>query len=562
MKISTLLTFLFLTGAAYAQTGTIGIGTDRPNSKSILEIYSTEKGLLIPRMTEVQRDVLQAVGSANASINGLLIYNTTSNKFNVWHINKWEDLAVGTNSKGEKGDPGINGINGATGPQGPKGEPGVNGINGAKGEQGEKGDIGPQGLAGINGAVWSNGNLNPPVAGSEPSNSKNGDYYLNNNNGKVFIRNGGVWQEVANLTTGVVGPVGPAGAQWYSGTLSPPTAASEPAGIKEGDLYLNNNNGNVYKRQVDGTWIAIANLTTGIVGPQGPQGAVGPQGPMGLPGAKGEAGVAGPQGIMGLQGAIGPVGPTGLTGATGLQGPIGLTGPQGVQGLPGVKGEPGSVGAPGPIGLTGPQGVQGLPGEKGEAGAVGPQGPIGLTGPAGLQGPQGIQGVPGEKGDPGEQGPAGPQGPSGSTTSWLRGGNGAGNQGGTTTPGLNNDFLGTNDAKELIIAANRTEAIRVGIDGKVRVGVNGSYLSYVKKVALTADLPSIAAKASYKQSFALADVGIGASVSVSSSIELPDGLIIAYARVVSANTVEVKFINVSDLPIDLSSTTFYISAIE
>ncbi|RYF22953.1 MAG: collagen-like protein, partial [Flavobacteriales bacterium] len=291
MKISTLLTFLFLTGAAYAQTGTIGIGTDRPNSKSILEIYSTEKGLLIPRMTEVQRDVLQAVGSTNASINGLLIYNTTSNKFNVWHIDKWEDLAVGTNSKGEKGDPGINGINGATGPQGPKGEAGVNGTNGAKGEQGEKGDIGPQGLAGINGAVWSNGNLNPPVAGSEPSNSKNGDYYLNNNNGKVFIRNGGVWQEVANLTTGVVGPVGPAGAQWYSGTLSPPTAASEPAGIKEGDLYLNNNNGNVYKRQVDGTWIAIANLTTGIVGPQGPQGAVGPQGPMGLPGAKGEAGV-------------------------------------------------------------------------------------------------------------------------------------------------------------------------------------------------------------------------------------------------------------------------------
>src|SRR5690606_31290214 len=146
--------------------------------------------------------------------------------------------------KGDAGANGVNGINGATGPQGPKGESGINGLNGDKGEKGEKGDTGDKGDSGspgINGAVWTNGNLNPPVAGSEPAGSKDGDYYLNNTNGKVFLRNSGTWQEVASLTTGVVGPIGPAGAQWYSGVLNPPSNATEPAGTKEGDLYLNNN---------------------------------------------------------------------------------------------------------------------------------------------------------------------------------------------------------------------------------------------------------------------------------------------------------------------------------
>ena len=75
-------------------------------------------------------------------------------------------------------------------------------------------------------------------------------------------------------------------------------------------------------------------------------------------------------------------------------------------------------------------------------------------------------------------------------------------------------------------------------------------------------MPAIAAKASHKQNFVLTGVGLTASVSVSTNIELPNGLIIAYARVVSTNTVEVKFINVSDVAVDLASATFYISAVE
>jgi len=126
---------------------------------------------------------------------------------------------------------------------------------------------------------------------------------------------------------------------------------------------------------------------------------------------------------------------------------------------------------------------------------------------------------------------------------------------------VNADFLGTTDSKELIIASNRVEGIRIATDGKVRIGVNGSGITSISKGSFAVDLPSINAKASHKQNFTLNGVDTGASVAVSSSLELPDGLIIAYARVVSANTIEVKFINVSDNPIDLSLATFHISAV-
>lgn len=496
MRISTFLTFLFFSSFAYAQNGSVGIGTERPNNKSILEIYSTEKGLLIPRLTEAQRDVLQAVGATNAAINGLLIYNTSTNKFNAWNLDKWEEV----------------------------------------GSQGLKGDRGDTGIPGANGANWSNGTLNPPTAATEPASSKDGDYYLNNSNGKVFVRDAGIWKEVANLTTGVAGPAGPVGPAGAQGPIGL-TGAQGPQGDK-GDIG--------------------ATGPQGIQGPAGPQGATGPQGAQGLKGDagdKGDVGPTGPQGVQGIQGLKGDAGDKGDVGAVGPQGPIGLTGPQGAKGDAGDVGPQGPAGA---IGATGPQGAPGPQGDKGDAGNPGATGPQGAQGAAG---PQGVQGPKGDQGDPGEQGPAGPQGPSGSTTAWLRTGNGTGNIGGTTNPGVNADFLGTTDSKELIIASNRVEGIRIATDGKVRIGVNGSSIASISKGSFAIDLPSINAKASYKQNFTLNGVDVNASVAVSSSIELPDGLVIAYARVVSANTIEVKFINVSDNPIDLSLATFHISAV-
>ncbi len=56
----------------FPSTGAAGIGTITPNASSLLEIKSTTKGLLIPRMTQAQRN---AIASPAA---GLIIYQTNN----------------------------------------------------------------------------------------------------------------------------------------------------------------------------------------------------------------------------------------------------------------------------------------------------------------------------------------------------------------------------------------------------------------------------------------------------------------------------------------------------
>lgn len=53
----------------HAQTG---IGTTTPNAAAKFEIASTDKGLLIPRMSKVQREAI----TLSAAANGLLVYQT------------------------------------------------------------------------------------------------------------------------------------------------------------------------------------------------------------------------------------------------------------------------------------------------------------------------------------------------------------------------------------------------------------------------------------------------------------------------------------------------------
>lgn len=73
----TLITLLSLfTVAAQAQTNTFpstgaaGIGTTTPNASSLLDVVSTTKGILVPRMTKTERDAIASPAS------GLLIYQT------------------------------------------------------------------------------------------------------------------------------------------------------------------------------------------------------------------------------------------------------------------------------------------------------------------------------------------------------------------------------------------------------------------------------------------------------------------------------------------------------
>jgi hypothetical protein len=68
----------------------VGIGTETPNAKALLDVSSTTKGFLPPRMTTAQRDAITSVPA------GLMIYNTSTNKVNEYNGSAWDELATVT----------------------------------------------------------------------------------------------------------------------------------------------------------------------------------------------------------------------------------------------------------------------------------------------------------------------------------------------------------------------------------------------------------------------------------------------------------------------------------
>lgn len=68
---------------ALDSTGALSVGTTSANAAAIVQADSTTRGFLPPRMTEAQRD---AIATPPA---GLMIYNTTTNKLNVY-TTAWE----------------------------------------------------------------------------------------------------------------------------------------------------------------------------------------------------------------------------------------------------------------------------------------------------------------------------------------------------------------------------------------------------------------------------------------------------------------------------------------
>ncbi len=62
----------------------IGINTENPDNSAILEVYSTTKGVLIPRLTNSERDNIPSPAIS------LIIYNNDTGKFNYWNGSNWE----------------------------------------------------------------------------------------------------------------------------------------------------------------------------------------------------------------------------------------------------------------------------------------------------------------------------------------------------------------------------------------------------------------------------------------------------------------------------------------
>jgi hypothetical protein len=66
--------------------GSLGVGTTAPSSRSILDLASTTRGFLPPRMTTAQRDAITSVPA------GLEVYDTTTNKTSINNGSAWANV--------------------------------------------------------------------------------------------------------------------------------------------------------------------------------------------------------------------------------------------------------------------------------------------------------------------------------------------------------------------------------------------------------------------------------------------------------------------------------------
>lgn len=91
IQILILILFLAVNSAGIAQ---VGIGTLTPNASAMLDISTTTKGLLAPRMTTAQKEAIVTPA------NGLMVYDTNLGKFNYYNGTAWITIesSVGRNN--------------------------------------------------------------------------------------------------------------------------------------------------------------------------------------------------------------------------------------------------------------------------------------------------------------------------------------------------------------------------------------------------------------------------------------------------------------------------------
>lgn len=87
MKKLSFILLLFSYSLGFAQHVAINGTGASPDAKAMLDIASTTSGLLIPRMTTVQRDLI------TTPPNGLQVYNITTNTLDVYRGTRWESVS-------------------------------------------------------------------------------------------------------------------------------------------------------------------------------------------------------------------------------------------------------------------------------------------------------------------------------------------------------------------------------------------------------------------------------------------------------------------------------------
>ncbi len=260
-KLYVSITFVLVTLFAHSQNN-IGIGTPTPDPSSLLELNTTNKGLLTPRLFTAERLAIASPA------NGLLVYDKDFNCFFYFTTatSSWVSLCQlsgPTGNTGATGVAGATGLAGVAGANGPAGANGANGATGATGPTGVAGANGPAGANGIQGATGATGDTGPAgVAGAAGANGLAG-------------------------ATGATGVTGATGSTGTTGT----------------------------------TGVTGVTGATGITGTTGATGVTGNTGVTGATGTTGVTGVTGVTGSTGVTGATGTTGASGTTGVTGVTGP-------------------------------------------------------------------------------------------------------------------------------------------------------------------------------------------------------------------------------------------------
>lgn len=92
--LRTLCVLFLFCYASISQAQNIGINATgaSPDSKAMLDISSTNSGLLIPRMSAAERNAIASPP------NGLQVYNTTTNTLDIYKGSLWEQAAYGDSS--------------------------------------------------------------------------------------------------------------------------------------------------------------------------------------------------------------------------------------------------------------------------------------------------------------------------------------------------------------------------------------------------------------------------------------------------------------------------------
>lgn len=86
-KIILYLFISFITPATFAQNN-VGIGTTTPNSSAVLDITSTSKGLLVPRMTTAERTAITSPAK------GLMVFDNNTSSFWYYDGSTWTSLSA------------------------------------------------------------------------------------------------------------------------------------------------------------------------------------------------------------------------------------------------------------------------------------------------------------------------------------------------------------------------------------------------------------------------------------------------------------------------------------